>query len=110
MAKVEANHVFKFSVSVPGLSINKTVYTNIDFSKKYDNLFTKEEERFKVLACTEQEVQNLYFTKEVVEKMRQILADKILSGEAVIEIQCTDWDGGYEVEESELLENIIKIK
>lgn len=110
MAKVEANHVFKFSISVPGLSIDKTIYTNIDFSKKYDNLFTKEEERFKVLACTEQEVQNLYFTKEVVEKMRQILADKILSGEAYIEIQCTDWDGGYAVEEEELLENIVKIK
>lgn len=110
MAKVEANHVFKFTVSVPSLFIDKNVYTNIDFSKKYKNLFANAEEEFKALACTEQEVQNLYFTKEVVDRMRQILADKILSGEAVIEIQCTDWDGGYAVEEEELLENIVKIK
>jgi hypothetical protein len=25
-------------------------------------------------------------------------------------ISCTDWDGGYEVDESKLLENIIEIK
>lgn len=96
MAKEEANHVFVFRISFPDLYIDKAVYTQIGFSKKYDNLFTREEEKFKVHACTE----------EVVEKMRQILADKILSGEAVIEIQCTDWDGGYEEEESEFLKTL----
>ena len=110
MAKVEAKHVFKFIVEPKEWYLQKNVYTNIDFAKKHDDGNADYEHRTACLFNTEEEVKNLYFTKEVKEKIRRIFANMVLHGDIELDIQCTDWDGGYEIEEEELLENIVKIK
>ena len=49
-------------------------------------------------------VKNKYFTKEQIQKIKKELCKKIM--EIPFTIECVDSDGGYMVEESELLENL----
>lgn len=49
-------------------------------------------------------VKNLYFTPERIQEIKEEMCKKIM--ETPLMIECVDSDGGYRVEESELLENL----
>lgn len=100
--KIEVEHVFKYYVSLSYnlRSMDVPVYTNIDFMKKYDG-----EPCETTMPMCEQDIKNLVFTKEKIEELKKEFCKRIMESEDPFDISCVDWDGGYLVEESELLEN-----
>ncbi len=100
--KIEVDHVFKYRVSLNSDidTIDVPVYTNIDFMEQYGD----EPYETSMPKC-EQFVEDIVFTKEKIEELKKELCKKIMEAENPFDIYCTDWDGGYLVEESELLEN-----
>lgn len=100
--KIEVDHAFQYEVLLNldlGV-INVPVYTNIDFMEQYRN----EPNETSMPKC-EQFIENIVFTKEKINEIKKELCKKIMKSENPFDIYCTDWDGGYLVEESDLLEN-----
>jgi hypothetical protein len=107
--KVEAKEVLKFDIELSSeLNFSRvSVYTNLKNPwEKYekDSLCEKEIEDWK------DDIRDLYFSKEKIEELKNELCKKIMESENPFEIYCADWDGGYLVEESDLLENQVKIQ
>lgn len=100
--EIEVEHVFKYYVSLSYnlRSMDVPIYTNIDFMKKYDGELCET-----AMPKCEQDIKNLVFTKEKIEKLKKEFCKRIMESENPFDISCVDWDGGYLVEESELLEN-----
>ena len=97
--KTEAKDVFRFRVYIDDWNIlnpERTVYTNM-FSEEYEPECPELEEK-------QETVKNLYFTPERIQKIKEEMCKKIM--ETQLTIECVDSDGGYTVDESELLENL----
>lgn len=104
MAKVNCKHVFTFSVYLSNNVIEVPIYSNIDFlgNVKYANAES-------TLNNAEEFVKQKYFTKERIEELKRKMCEQIMSCDNPFDISCLDYDGDYVVEESDLLENIVKI-
>ena len=100
--KIEVDHVFKYRVSLNSDldTIDVPVYTNIDFMKRYGN----EPYETSMPKC-EQDIEDIVFTKKKIDELKKELCKKIMESENPFNISCVDWDGGYLVEESDILEN-----
>ena len=100
--KIKVDHVFQYRVSLDSDldTIEVPVYTNIDFMEQYGN----EPYETSMPKC-EQCIEDIVFTKEKVNELKKELCKKIMETENPFLISCVDWDGGYLVEESDLLEN-----
>ncbi len=118
MAKKECEHVFKYRVRLRDdiEETEKTVKTNVDFFEKVDRKYKtlkKEDPRgyeYKQLTLAENMVQDIYFTKEVIQEMKEELCRRIMDTRNPFHIFCCDLDGGYEYDEGELLEDIRTIE
>ena len=53
---------------------------------------------------------DIVFTKAKINELKKELCKKIMESENPFDISCTDWDGGYLVEESDLLEHKLTLK
>ena len=100
--KIEVDHVFQYRVSLNSDldTIDVPVYTNIDFMEQYGN----EPYETSMPKC-EQCIEDIVFTKAKINELKKELCKKIMESENPFDIYCTDWDGGYLVEESDILEN-----
>ena len=97
--KTEAKDVFRFKAYIDDWNIlhpERTIYTNM-FPEEYELDCPELEEK-------QETVKNLYFTPERIQKIKEEMCKKIM--ETPLTIECVDSDGGYRVEESELLENL----
>lgn len=109
---MEAKHVFQFTVHLDykHTSIEESVYTNVDIEtitdRIRDNLDNKDE--WKAMSEVENQLQKIIFTPEKIEELKQQICKKIWETPNPFNISCTDWDGGYNVEETDLLENKIE--
>ena len=105
--KIEVEHVFKYMVSLKSDldTIDVPVYTNIDFMAQYGN----EPYETSMPKC-EQFIEDIVFTKEKINELKKALCKKIMETENPFLISCADWDGGYLVEESDLLEHKLTLK
>ncbi len=105
--KIEVDHVFKYMVSLKSDldMIDVPVYTNIDFMEQYRN----EPYETSMPKC-EQFIEDIVFTKEKINEIKKALCKKIMETENPFLISCVDWDGGYLVEESDLLEHKLALK
>ena len=86
------NEVFKF-------------YVELDFSLPEITVFTKpfpEANSIEEYESREKYVQEKYFTKECINKIKEILIKKIQENDNPFHITCTDRDSGYNVTEDEL--------
>lgn len=109
---MEAKHVFKYDISLKNDfdSSIRCIYTNIDFCEKYKEKNSSEIDESNNMRFVEDEIEKIYFTKEEIDKLKYEFCKRIMSDPNPFLIYCKDWDGGYEVDESELLENIRTIK
>ena len=109
---MEAKHVFKYDISLKNDfdSSIRCIYTNIDFCEKYKEKNSSEIDEWDNMRLVEDEIEKIYFTKEEIDQLKYELCERIMNDPNPFSIHCNDWDGGYEVDESELLENIIEIK
>lgn len=100
--KIEVDHVFEYRVSLKSDfdMIDVPVYTNIDFMKQYGD----EPYETSMPKC-EQCIEDIVFTKARINELKKELCKKIMESENPFNISCVDWDGGYLVEESDILEN-----
>lgn len=100
--KIEVDHVFQYRVSLNSDldTINVPVYTNIDFMAQYG-----EEPYETSMPKCEQCIEDIVFTKAKINELKKELCKKIMESESPFNISCVDWDGGYLVEESDILEN-----
>lgn len=107
--KVKAEHIFKYKISLNSNLDNDEnfIYTNFDFMKKYDDIKMPLEES---MPRVENDIQQLVFNKEKINKLKLEFCKRIMDCENPFTISCVDWDGGYEVDESNLLENQINFK
>lgn len=105
--KTIAENVFQYRVALKYDfdEVTVPVYTNIDFMKQYGN----EQYETSMPKC-EQCIENIVFTKEKIEELKKNLCKKIMESENPFSISCVDWDGGYLVEESDLLEHKLTLK
>lgn len=105
--KIEVDHVFKYMVSLKSDldMVDVPVYTNIDFMEQYRN----EPYETSMPKC-EQFIEDIVFTKEKINELKKALCKKIMETENPFLISCVDWDGGYLVEESDLLEHKLTLK
>lgn len=97
--KTEAKDVFRFRAYVDDWNIlnpERTIYTNM-FPEKYELDCPELEEKQKT-------VKNLYFTPERIQEIKKEMCKRIM--ETPLMIECVDSDGGYIIDESELLENL----
>lgn len=101
---MEAEHVFKFDIKLkPNINyFQRCIYTNIDFREKYKD----EIDEWNWVKPVEDKIEKIYFTNEEIDQLKSELCERIMSDPNPFSISCSDWDGGYEVDESELLENI----
>jgi hypothetical protein len=109
---MDVNHVFKYTIHLKGdirLPAER-IYTNIDFSDRVEKQNPDIKDSWELMRKTEDEIESIYFTKEKIDQLKKELCKRIMEDPNPFNISCTDWDGGYEVDESELLENIIEIK
>lgn len=102
MAKVNCKNVFTFHAYLKNAFIEVPIYTNIDF-------FGNDERVNKEALNAEEFVEQKYFTKERIEELKRKMCEQIMSCDNPFDISCLDYDGDYVVEESDLLENIVKI-
>lgn len=100
--KIEVDHVFQYRVSLDSDldTIEVPVYTNVDFMAQYGN----EPYETSMPKC-EQCIEDIVFTKKKIDELKKELCKKIMESENPFNISCVDWDGGYLVEESDILEN-----
>ena len=100
--KIEVDHVFQYRVSLNSDldTIEVPVYTNVDFMAQYGN----EPYETSMPKC-EQCIEDIVFTKKKIDELKKELCKKIMESENPFNISCVDWDGGYLVEESDILEN-----
>lgn len=100
--KIEVDHVFQYRVSLNSDldTINVPVYTNVDFMAQYG-----EEPYETSMPKCEQCIEDIVFTKKKIDELKKELCKKIMESENPFNISCVDWDGGYLVEESDILEN-----
>lgn len=112
-------HVFKYRVTLAGDldEIVKTVKTNVDFFEKVDRKYQDMRktdpmnyEWNQKMKLTEDMVQNIYFTKEVIQEMKEEICRRIMETPVPFHIFCSDLDGGYYYDEGELLEDIRTIE
>jgi hypothetical protein len=105
--KIEVDHVFQYRVSLNSYldTIDVPVYTNIDFMEQYGD----EPYETSMPKC-EQCIEDIVFTKAKINELKKALCKKIMEAENPFDIYCTDWDGGYLVEESDLLEHKLTLK
>ena len=106
--KIEAKHVFKFTLSLNSELeyIEESIYTNIDFmDKEEDGTYWDDSTYAEKMAECEDRVSEIYFDKEKIDAIKQQLCNLIMQTENPFHIYCTDWDGGYTVDEQQLLEN-----
>ena len=103
------DHVFVFRAELNDNYIERTIQTNIDFfdrvGKMYSELSNDPDRIWKRIALAEEEVQNIYFNKEQIEKLKKELCEKIMNTPNPFTIRCTDIDGGYYYEDGELLKD-----
>ena len=105
--RLEAEHVFRYDVS---LNINikpEYIYTNIDFYKKLngDKIDSPD-----AVEKVEDYLQELVFTKDKIEELKKRACEQIMKEDNPFNIWCGDWDGGYYIDSpNDLLENKIKI-
>jgi hypothetical protein len=109
---MEAKHVFKYNIWLKNDidHFRRCIYTNIDFCEKHKEKNSSERDEWHNMHLVEDEIEKIYFTKEEIDKLKYELCERIMSDPNPFSIYCSDWDGGYEVDESELLENIRTIK
>ena len=108
---MEVEHVFEYSVRLmDDLVSDEHIYTNIDFVEKTKKEHPGADDEWRQMALVEEKVKSIYFTKEKIDQLKEELCKRIMSEPNPFYINCTDWDGGYEVDESQLLENIRDIK
>ena len=105
--RLEAEHVYRYDVTLNIDLDEEYVYTNIDFFKK---LGLDGWDSWDAMNQVEDHIQNLVFTKEKIEELKKKVCEKIMASPNPFEIQCGDVDGGYYIEsENDLLENKIKL-
>jgi hypothetical protein len=109
---MDVNHVFKYTIHLKGdiRLPDERIYTNIDFCDRVEKQNPDIKDSWELMRKTEDEIESIYFTKEKIDQLKKELCKRIMEDPNPFNISCTDWDGGYEVDESELLENIIEIK
>ena len=109
---MKAEHVFKYNIQLKSDIdyFRRCIYTNIDFYEKFQNKHSSEEDEWNKMQIVEDEIEKIYFTKEEIDQLKYELCKRIMNDPNPFSINCNDWDGCYEVEESELLENIRTIK
>lgn len=85
------NDVFEFNIRLKRDIVNTevTIYTS---PLKLNDDYTKQSDL----------VQSKYFTKEKILELKQELIKKIIECENPFEIECTDYDGDYNVTEEQL--------
>jgi len=107
--KVEVEHVFQYAVSLNSDLdyLRLPVYTNFDFTKKYEDVGMSQ---FESHLRVEDDIKDIVFNKEKIEQLKKELCEKIMACENPFNICCVDWDGGYLVEEKDILENQIDFK
>jgi DNA segregation ATPase FtsK/SpoIIIE-like protein len=108
---MEVEHVFEYSVRLRDDFVSdEHIYTNIDFVKNIKQKYPEITDEWQQMALVEDGIQSIYFTKEKIDQLKEELCRRIMEDPNPFYINCTDWDGGYEVDESQLLENIREIK
>jgi hypothetical protein len=109
---MDVNHVFKYTIHLKGdiRLPDERIYTNIDFYDRVEKQNPDIKDSWELMRMTEDEIESIYFTKEKIDQLKKELCKRIMEDPNPFNISCTDWDGGYEVDESKLLENIIEIK
>jgi hypothetical protein len=109
---MDVNHVFKYTIHLKGdiRLPDERIYTNIDFSDRVEKQNPDIKDSWELMRKTEDEIESIYFTKEKIDQLKKELCKRIMEDPNPFNISCTDWDGGYEVDEIKLLENIIEIK
>ena len=109
---MKAEHVFNYDIRLKkGIDhFIRCIYTNIDFREKQKEKNSSEIDEWNSIQQVEDEIEKIYFTKEEIDQLKSELCKRIMSIPNPFSISCSDWnsdwDGGYEVNESELLENI----
>ena len=105
---MKAEHVFKYDIRLKSDidCFKRCIYTNIDFYEKLKNKHSSEEDEWTKMQIVDDEIEKIYFTKEEIDKLKYELCERIINDPNPFLIHRNNWDGGYEVEESELLENI----
>ena len=105
---MKAEHVFKYDIRLKSDidCFKRCIYTNIDFYEKFKNKHDSEEDEWNKRQIVDDEIEKIYFTKEEIDKLKSELCERIMHDPNPFLIHRNNWDGGYEVEESELLENI----
>lgn len=105
---MKAEHVFKYDIRLKSDidCFKRCIYTNIDFYEKFKNKHSSEEDEWNKMQIVDDEIEKIYFTKEEIDKLKSELCERIINDPNPFLIHRNNWDGGYEVEESELLENI----
>ena len=105
---MKAEHVFKYDIRLKSDidCFKRCIYTNIDFYEKLKNKHSSEEDEWNKMQIVDYEIEKIYFTKEEIDKLKYELCERIINDPNPFLIHRNNWDGGYEVEESELLENI----
>lgn len=109
---MEAKHVFRYDVHLKydiG-HFRRYISTNIDFCEKHKEKNSSEMDELNQMQLVEDEIEKIYFTKEEIDQLKHELCERIMNDPNPFSFFCSDWDGGYEVDESELLENIRTIK
>lgn len=105
---MKAEHVFKYDIRLKSDidCFKRCIYTNIDFYEKFKSKHSSEEDEWNKMQIVDDEIEKIYFTKEEIDKLKSELCERIMHDPNPFLIHRNNWDGGYEVEESELLENI----
>ena len=105
---MEAKHVFKYDIILKSDIdyFKRCIYTNIDFYEKFKNKHSSEEDEWNKMQIVYDEIEKIYFTKEEIDKLKYELCERIINDPNPFLIHRNKWDGGYVVEEQELLENI----
>jgi hypothetical protein len=108
---MDVNHVFKYTIHLKGdiRLPDERIYTNIDFSDRVEKQNPDIKDSWELMRKTEDEIESIYFTKEKIDQLKKELCKRIMEDPNPFNISCTDWDGGYEVDESQLLENIVDV-
>lgn len=120
MERKTCDHTFKFRIYLDEeISVSeRLIKTNVDFFKKAKEKI--DQERFDILnpdvyECryldlAEDIVEELVFTKENIQRLKEEFCKRIMESENPFDICCVDVDGGYYYEDGELLEDKVKIE
>ena len=117
MERKTCDHIFKFRIHLDDeiSTSERLIKTNVDFFEKAEKKIDQEgltidEYGYKKLDMAEDMVDELVFTKEEIQKLKEELCKRIMESENPFNICCVDLDGGYYYEDGELLEDKIKIE